>query len=191
MKRTRERKCPCCKDVFFPDYRNAKTQIYCGKPDCRKASKAASQRQWSKKNPDYFKGPDHVERVRDWRKANPGWGRRRSTGDPLQDHCSRIPLQDQQVIPPLSSPQPVQSSVLQDLWSGQHPVFVGLIAHLTGSLLQDDIAEAARRLEQLGHDVIASTPIAGGYHDPKNPGPSRPHPHSSRTVQLGGPPSGA
>jgi len=125
MIRTRERKCPCCREFFFPDYRDAKTQIYCGKPDCRKASKTASQRQWSKKNPDYFKGPDHVERVRDWRKANPGAGRRTSAGGALQDHCSRIPQLDQQVNPPFPSPQPVQTSVLQDLWSKQHPVLLG------------------------------------------------------------------
>ena len=170
MKRTRERQCPCCKDFFFPDYRNTKTQIYCGKPDCRKASKTASQRRWSEKNPGYFKGPEHVERVRAWREANPGSGRRRSASDALQDGCSRIPAQDQQVITHLSLSEPAQSSVLQDFWSTQHPVFVGLIAHLTGSLLQDDIDAAARRLEQLGHDVIASNPITGGHHDPKTSG---------------------
>jgi hypothetical protein len=120
--------------------------------------------------------------VRDWRKAHPGSGCRRSAGDPLQDHCSRIPTQDQQVVPHLLPPKPAQQHLLQDLWTTQNPVFVGLIAHLTGSLLQDDIAEVARRLEKLGHDVITSTPIPGGYHDPENPGLSRPYPQSPRTV---------
>jgi len=118
-----------------------------------------------------------VERVREWRKRNPDGERRRGEGRALQDHCSAIPVQNQDVTPVLPSQKPVQPSVLQDLWLSQHPVFVGLIAHLTGSLLQDDIDEAARRLEQLGHDVIASNSIPGGYHDPKNPGLSRPHPH--------------
>lgn len=177
MKRTRERQCPCCKDFFFPDYRNVKTQVFCRKPVCRKASKVSSQRRWTQKNPSYFKDPVHVERVREWRKRNPDAKRRRGEGRSLQDHCSAIPVQDQEVIPLLSPQKPVQPSVLQDFWLAQHPVFVGLIAHLTGSLLQDDIDEAARRLEQLGHDVIASNSIPGGYHDPKNPGLSRPYPH--------------
>ena len=57
MNHNRKRQCRCCKDIFIPDYRNAKKQAYCSKPECRKASKSASQRRWSKKNPDYFKGP--------------------------------------------------------------------------------------------------------------------------------------
>lgn len=100
-----------------------------------------------RENPGYFKVPDHAERVRDWRKVNPGSGRRGGAGPALQDHCTRIPAQDQQVIQLLQPSQPAQSSVLQDLCSTQHPVFVGLIAHLTGSLLQDEIDAAARRLE--------------------------------------------
>ena len=191
MKRTRERQCLCCKEFFFPDYRNAKKQAYCRKPACRKASKAASQRKWSRNNPDYFKGPVHVERVREWRGANPGRNNRKSSAGVLQDDCSRIPPVNQEVIDCLSSCSMVEASALQDFCLSQHPVIIGLIAHLTGCVLQEDIDSITRRLEQLGHDVIASIPISGGYHDPKNPGLSGPHPHRSRTVQLGGPPSGA
>ena len=64
MKRIRERLCLCCKDFFTPDCRNTKKQDYCNKDECRKASKAVSQRQWSRENPDYFKGSVHVN-VRD------------------------------------------------------------------------------------------------------------------------------
>ena len=56
MKRIRKRQCQCCKDFFFPDYRNLNRQHFCGKPECRQASKSASQKRWLKKNPDYFKG---------------------------------------------------------------------------------------------------------------------------------------
>ena len=39
MKRITLRRCRCCKEFFSPDYRNVKAQVFCGKPECRKASK--------------------------------------------------------------------------------------------------------------------------------------------------------
>ena len=190
MKRTRERQCRCCKDFFFPDYRNAKTQSYCHRRECRKASKAASQRQWSRNNPSYFKGTDHVERVREWRKANPGRSRRKDSGYVLQDDCSQINPVKQEVSCCLPTGLQAHPPVLQDFCLTQHPIFVGLIAHLTGSVLQDEIDSIARRLEQLGHDVIGSNPTPGGHYDPQAPNLSRPHPQHPRAVQLGGSPSG-
>jgi hypothetical protein len=190
MKRSKERLCRCCKELFSPDYRNSKTQSYCSKPACRKASKADSQRRWTRKNPGYFKGPDHVERVREWRKANPGHSRSKGSKDLLQDDCAQIPLTKQDVIGDLPSAAEISAPVLQDFCFTQHPVFIGLIAHFTGAVLQDDIAEVTRRLEQLGHDVIGSNLIAGGRYDPQVPNLSQPYPQHPRAVQLGGPPSG-
>jgi hypothetical protein len=175
MKRIREQLCLCCKEFFLPDYRNANTQSYCRKPECRKASKAASQRQWSRQNPGYFKGPDHVERVREWRIANPGRRLRKTSGGVLQDHCSEITAQKQEVSECLPSDLPVHATVLQDYCFTQHPVFIGLIAHFTGAVLQDDIDVITRQLEQLGQDVIGSNPTAGGRYDPQAPNLSRSH----------------
>ena len=190
MKRIKERLCRCCKEFFFPDYRNIKTQTYCSKLECRKASKAESQRQWSRNNPGYFKGSDHVERAREWRKANPGRSRRKGSGGVLQDDCSRITLAKQEVIGRLPPAAKMSAHVLQDFCLTQHPVIVGLIAHFTGAVLQDDIDAITRRLEQLGRDVIGSNPTAGGRYDPQVPNLSRPNPQHPRAVQLGGPPSG-
>ena len=190
MKRIRERQCRCCRVFFFPDYRNAKTQSYCSKPECRQASKIASQRQWSRKNPGYFKGSDHVDRVREWRKANHERRRRKDSGYVLQDDCAKITPLEQEVKVCLPPDLQVQAPVLQDFCLTQHPIFVGLIAHLTGSVLQDEIDSIARRLEQLGHDVIGSNPTTGGHYDPQAPNLSRPHPQHPRAVQLGGSPSG-
>ena len=52
------------------------------KPGCRKASKADSQRRWLQKpeNRDYFRGPEHVQRVQRWREAHPGYWRRAKAG---------------------------------------------------------------------------------------------------------------
>jgi len=186
-----KRKCRCCKESFIPDYRNVKRQRCCNKPECRKASKAGCQRRWVKKNPTYFKGSDNVERVREWRRANHGRQRHKSSGDVLQDNCDQIDEVKQSVTPdlPTITPEsPALPPVLQDFCMSQHPVFVGLIAHITGCLLQDDIAVVTRRLEQLGQDVICST--TGGRYVPQIPNLSRPHPQHSGAVQLGGSPSG-
>ena len=75
MRRPRtKRKCKHCQTFFDPDPRTARRQRHCSKPECRQASKAASQRHWLQKpgNRDYFTGPTHVERVRQWRRAHPG-----------------------------------------------------------------------------------------------------------------------
>jgi hypothetical protein len=71
-------KCKHCRTFFAPDPRSAKRQRYCSTPACRQASKAASQHRWFQKpgNRDYFTGPTHVERVRQWRRAPPGSWRR-------------------------------------------------------------------------------------------------------------------
>jgi len=43
---------------------------------------------------------------------------------------------------------------LQDLLNAQPPVVVGLIAHLTGMTLQDDIAAMTRTLHSRGRAVL-------------------------------------
>ena len=65
---------------FIPDRRNYPHQHFCGKVECRQASKKASQKKWLAKNPDYFRdGPGkstNLERVRAWRARNPNYWQR-------------------------------------------------------------------------------------------------------------------
>lgn len=185
--------CPHCHSFFFPDHRNAKRQNFCNSnPDCKKASKIASQKRWLAKNPDYFKGAEHVQRVQEWRKANPGRGRRKAESTLLQDDCLQKSSSNQGVSQEVATPEESGQPVLQDILIVKHPVFIGLIAHLTGLALQDDIAAVAIRLEQLGQDVLSRSTLTKGGHsyDPKVPCLSRPHPHHSSPVQLGGSPAG-
>jgi len=161
MTRIRKRKCKHCKEYFLPDHRNKKKQWFCSKPQCRKASKAASQQKWLKKpqNKDYFRGPEHVERVRQWRKNNPDY--RQKSKNVLQDHCRENENKKQRVKSSL------HSLVLQDLLLRQPAVLIGLIANLTGSALQDDIAVSISRMQQLGNDIL--NPFSkGDRYDPKN-----------------------
>ena len=78
MMKRRRRKCLNCGQLFRPDPRSVRHQRYCSTPACRKASKAASQARWLSKaqNRNYFRGPEHLARVRAWRAAHPGYARR-------------------------------------------------------------------------------------------------------------------
>lgn len=144
-------KCSHCKQLFTPDARNATRQRYCSQPACRKQSKADSQRRWLQKpeNRDYFRGAEHVQRVQRWRAAHPGYWRRSKPGPAA--------LQDPLIAQPLANTDNCRKSpkdALQDLLILQPAVMVGLIAQLTGLALQDDIVRAARRMQQLGNDIL-------------------------------------
>ena len=157
-RRVRKCKCKHCREFFHPDPRSAGRQKFCSKPGCKKKSKADSQRRWLAKaeNRDYFKGPDHVTRVQQWRKRNPGyWRKAQEVENALQDSLTEKSKPNQQVAGHLRS---YAKDALQDVLTAQPTVFVGLIAQLTGSTLQDDIAKATRRLRQLGDDVLNRNP---------------------------------
>ena len=159
MNRTRTRKCLCCGELFEPDPRNAKRQRCCPKRACRATLKAARQRRWLERpqNQDYFRGAEHVERVRVWRAAHPGYWRRGKgpPADALQD------AHGGQGIEAAGDFSTSAERALQDALRLQGPVLIGLIAHLSDSTLQDDIAQASRRLLQLGQDILSGrTPDA-------------------------------
>jgi hypothetical protein len=151
MRRIKRRKCLCCEELFRPHPRSRGRQKYCGQPVCRAASKAASQSRWLAKpeNAGYFSGPHHVDRVRAWRAAHPGYWQSviPPTAAPLQDL-----ILSQVIDPELNS----TTLALQEISRAQSPVLIGLIAHLTGSTLQETILESSRRLLQLGQDILGA-----------------------------------
>ncbi|MGH8548660.1 MAG: hypothetical protein ACRERU_08705 [Methylococcales bacterium] len=59
-----------------------------------------------------------------------------------------------QVVENLNQSGVLTALALQDLLSNQVVVLIGVIAHLTGTALQDDIAETARRLIGLGRNIL-------------------------------------
>ena len=176
----------------MPDARTRDRQKYCSKAECKGASKAQRQRRWLSKpeNRDYFRGPENVRRVEQWRKAHPKyWQRKRVVDeDALQEDLATEDLEDQGDNSELSI------SALQDDCLVQPALVVGLIANLTGSALQDDIAIAVRRIHAYGQRILGMWPgsrspaegddrqtrivFAASAADP--PG-----------VRLGGPPAGA
>ena len=157
MAKSGQRKCLNCGDIFDPDCRNAGRQHYCNKPECRRASKAAAQAAWLAKpqNSDYFRDPSHVERVQVWRAAHPGYSRaRHKVSAALQD---TLPVQAVDSIEetPCRGEIPEIPGVpaLQDSLPPLEPILTGLIAHVFGCALQDDIDRTITQLVQLGTDI--------------------------------------
>jgi hypothetical protein len=152
MARGHRRKCKCCRRLFRPDPRNLRHQRYCSKPSCRAARKAASQARWLARpeNQDYFRGPVHLARSKDWRARHPGYWRKAPR--------HRIALKDVSTTQPPDSVSKTGTFVrspLQDLLTAQRAVLIGLIAHLVGTPQQDDIVRTTNRLLRLGQDILA------------------------------------
>lgn len=164
--RSKRCKCCCCSEFFLPDYRNRDRQRYCGKADCRHASKRASQRRWFGKsaNRDYFRGAENVKRVREWRQAHPGyWKPKTPVSGSIQ------PTAPESVNPGQSScnatPSPLRA--LQDFCLTEEPGFIGLISMMTGRTLQEDIEVTARQVVERGRNILGlrfpnqSRPVSG------------------------------
>ena len=140
-----------CKELFDPNARNRWHQRFCPKPECRHARKAASHRRWLSQpgNRDHFRGPANVERVRQWRKANPGyWKRAKKPGGTLQD------LAPNQAAEPEELSSKTSPAPLQDLVAMQGPLLVGLIAHLIDSPLQDHVEQTTLILIAKGQTIL-------------------------------------
>lgn len=147
-------KCLHCGGLFREDARNRGRQRYCAAAGCRKASKAASQRRWLEQpaNAGYFQGEANTQRVREWQAAHPGYWkrRRRRPAVVLQDPSVNQVTEAQPIA------EPDISGVLQDPSTDQALLLLGLIAHLAGSVLQEDIAETARSLQSRGRAVMGN-----------------------------------
>jgi len=159
MKGLARRKCLCCKEFYCPDHRNLRHQRYCHKQGCRKESKAQSQRRWQQRpeNQNYFRGPENSRRVKEWRKRNPCYWRKKKTKDraPLQEVC-------QEQVTPNEGVNPEKSpNALQEVLLMQPAVVVGLISMMTGNLLQEDIVATARVLIRKGQDILERYPGCG------------------------------
>lgn len=150
MPSQRTSKCLCCEELFIADVRNRRRQKYCAKPACRGVGKAARQRRWLAKpeNQNYFREADHAARVREWQHAHPGYWRNTT-------RYKRRTLQDAHPVQVIERPEDNVTLALQDALRLQGPVLIGLIAHLSDSTLQEDIAQTSRRLLQLGQDILS------------------------------------
>ena len=192
--------CPHCKKTFTPDRRNRHHQVYCSASPCKAASKKASQAKWLTKNPDYHSGSVASDRVKAWRKANPGYCKGKARAVPQPGNASHEAVAERPTETPVITPLPdpvvpqkrscnrregEEITPLQDLLRSQPIVLIGIIAHIWDTLLQEDIASILTRLIQLGQD------IQGGQHEYDEAGAeARAAAAGSSAVQLGRSPPG-
>lgn len=165
MGRLKRKRCRNCKKLFIPDHRNQSRQKYCTRPECRKASKAESQKKWLSKpeNESYFKSKENILHVQEWRKANPGyWKRNYKNGDiALQEILTAQGSEN------ITHNCQITKDALQEFLMAQSPVIIGLIAHFTGSTLQENISEYILRMQKSGEDILYLNNPKGGYHGTK------------------------
>jgi hypothetical protein len=152
MKRRHRFKCLHCKEFHQADYRNRGRQRFCAQAECRRAAKAHSQRAWLAKegNENYFRGPDNVGRVQQWRECHPGyWRKKKPQGVlALQEACPAQATRSEWVA------ENRVASALQEAWLMQPAVLVGLISTVTGSALQEDIARSVWGFFLRGQDIL-------------------------------------
>ncbi len=153
--KSQQRNCLCCNELFIPDARNRHHQQYCDKPECRNASKRAAQQRWlnSSKAEGYFSGEYNVNRVRKWRKEHPGYWKRKKA-QCTEDVVALQDISNVQVTENKTDKEISQKHALQDICFVQPALIIGLIANLTGSTLQDDIAATSRRFIDFGRDIL-------------------------------------
>ena len=158
MAQSGQRKCLSCGQFFDVNRRSGERHRYCSATSCRRASKSASQASWlaQSQNTEFFCGPVHVERVQAWRAAHPGYSKgRQRTSCALQDSLfAQVPDLVEEYGNRTEAPAAPESVALQDSINTLPPALAGLIAHLFGVTLQDEMAATTRRLVQLGEDVI-------------------------------------
>jgi hypothetical protein len=134
------------------------------KPECQAASKQASQRKWSRKNPGYFRGDVHVKRVRAWRRRHPGYWKAKGVAGARQDLDA---LQDLLIAQGFDSEGVTTfrncllaeiSRPLQDLLAAQNVTLVGLASMICGEPLQEDIAHVLSACYERGRHIGGMVP---------------------------------
>jgi hypothetical protein len=147
------RQCRHCDKVFSPDHRNLYHQYFCSDPDCRRASKAASQRRWLRQtqNRDYFRGPEQSRRVQEWRKSNPGYWRKKPATPQSRQVTESQPAKQLQASCNVANGL---VGALQDFCLARNPLFIGLLSVVTGSTLQEDIVTTMDQLLIRGRKIM-------------------------------------
>jgi len=153
--------CASCGAIFFPEPRAAGRQHYCRRPECRKASKRASQDHWLEKgaNQNYHSGPEHSARVQAWRLAHPAYWRK-SKGGALSIKGEPSPEALSSLIIASALQEPCDA--LQDSWNPHVIALVGLISRVRGTASQEIIADELTEIMMAGHAILGDPPKGPG-----------------------------
>ena len=156
-KKTRQRRCKNCQELYKPDSRHLKRQKFCNKPECKAVSKKHSQQKWlnKPKNRDYFSGSEHVTRVRQWRHDNPDyWKPKKSIKKPPLVEDALQEMKTGKTIADKGSSIDLIQIPLQDLISAKTLVFVGVDTLLNKNALQEIIDTTDQESVKLTPDIL-------------------------------------
>lgn len=87
MSRSRKRRCPYCKALYFPEPRIKDRQRACKERECQRRRKQESQRRWVKRNPGYFR--NRYPNTKEWLSAHPDYLKRYREIHPEYVRCNR------------------------------------------------------------------------------------------------------
>jgi hypothetical protein len=150
--------------VFAPDYRNTYHQRFCSAPACQYASKQTSQRRWLRKteNRDYFREPDNLRRVRDWRLLHPGYWR------VFKHRCRSIDdLSQADSMGGDSTTDPsAHTGTLQDFCRSKASVLIEILSRLRGCALQEDMARYAIQVVSEAQCILQRCQLAVPLSEP-------------------------
>lgn len=144
---TRTKPCAHCGHRFHINPRVGRRHRFCAKPECRRISRAKARKRWLKKNGGrrYFDGDDNAERVRSWRKRNPGYWRRESRAQAAKPKKFTLTKRLAAAL---------RFVALQDSIDSDLALKIGIISELCGATLQDTIARELRRLMLRGDAIL-------------------------------------
>jgi hypothetical protein len=159
MKRKMNCRCLHCRTLFTLDSYNKHSQRYCNRTDeCRRASHCAASKKYrnSRKGDDAFRKGE-VERVRGWRRRNPGYGSKNKEKR-KKDKALRDIVQEGKSSEWLA---------LRDTVIYQQACFQGLVSFVTGAL-RDDIGTRMNAFYDKGiarSKEGCATKVKEGLHD--------------------------
>ena len=158
------RKCCHCGVWFKPHPWNAHHQHYCGRAECQAASQRASQQKWCRKNPGYFHGETHVQRVQAWRRKHPGYWKSKGPAaaggppDALQDLLTAQGFDHQAVKTFRNCLSEEIYRPLQDVLAAQQHALVGLASMVSGEALQEDLVRVLTTCYERGQRIGGMVP---------------------------------
>jgi hypothetical protein len=147
------RHCAHCGQCFDVNPRLGKLHRYCSEPACAQASHRASHKKWLKRNGKmtYNTAQDNVDHVRNWRRRNPEYWKRKRPSKRLKN--ANFVLTDG-----LSAV--LRYVALQDTIDTRLALEIGIISRISGGALQDTIAMEIRRLIVHGNAILRNKPVS-------------------------------
>jgi len=164
------KKCLCCHIFFKPTPQSKGRQNYCSKPQCKKASKKASQKKWLSKpeNSHYFKDADNVQRVQQWRTDKLNYCKKSKKHSTDVDGTDKA-LQDTLMMQSVDNHKKIDvlnKDVLQEMLISQVFVLTELITHLDASALQEMIAFTRKKDDNLALTLLTKFhQLKGDYNE--------------------------